>query len=77
MFLSYFETQSYHFGDDLFVFFQAIVWSIMKASRSSLNILFQCVRQVGFEFSKTCSLYIFALNMKQMYSRLNEAILAE
>ena len=58
-------------------FFQAIVWSIMKAGRSSLNILFQCVRQVGFEFSKTCSLYIFALNMKQMYSRLNEAILAE
>ena len=38
-------------------FFQAIVWSIMKAGRSSLKYLFQCVRQVGFEFCKTCSHY--------------------
>ena len=58
MFLSYFETQSHHFGDDLFGgFFEAIIWSIMKAGRSSLNILIQCVRQVGFEFCKTYSHY--------------------
>ena len=39
-------------------FFQAIVWSIMKAGRSSLNILFQCVWQVGFEFNNFTLQYL-------------------
>ena len=53
------ETQSDHFMNDLFVFFfyQTVVSTILKAGRSSLNFLFQCVRQVGFGFCKTCSHY--------------------
>ena len=46
-------------------YFQAIVWSMIKAGRSSLNILFQCVRQVDYG----CNIWLCGSNSK-WYSKL-------
>ena len=45
-------------------FYQAIVWSIVKVGRSSLNYLFQCLCKWVLDYAKHVHITIFTLNMK-------------